>query len=80
MNPSVPVVYLLHGEDDFEIFNFIKAVKDKLGMDALKVRIINTIGKKKQFGRKRIEGKKRDVKKAIVSLKKGDNIAEFSLS
>jgi len=31
MSPSVPVVYLLHGEDDFEIFNFIKAVKGKLG-------------------------------------------------
>jgi len=31
MNPSVPVVYLLHGEDDYEIFNFIKSVKSRLG-------------------------------------------------
>jgi DNA polymerase III delta subunit len=28
-------VYLLHGEDDFEIFNFIKAVKSKLGDETI---------------------------------------------
>jgi DNA polymerase III delta subunit len=31
MSSSVPTVYLLHGEDDFEISNFIKTVKSKLG-------------------------------------------------
>ncbi len=31
MSSSVPTVYLLHGEDDYEISNFIKSVKSKLG-------------------------------------------------
>lgn len=31
MNQATPVVYLLHGEDDFEIYNFIKNIKNKLG-------------------------------------------------
>jgi len=31
MSASVPTVYLLHGEDDFEISNFIKSVKSRLG-------------------------------------------------
>ena len=49
------------------------AVRDLYGVKPESVRIIVTKGKKVRFGR--YSGKEKDVKKAIVTLKKGDAIS-----
>lgn len=45
----------------------------------LGIRTINVSGKFVKFGKKRIEGKRSDFKKAIVTLKKGDKIDLFEI-
>ena len=49
-----------------------KAVKEIFGVDVIKINIVNTKGKTKRF-RGRI-GKKSNIKKAIVTMKKGQQI------
>jgi len=49
------------------------AIRDLYGVKPESVRVINVMGKKVRFGR--FAGKEKDVKKAIVTLKKGDAIA-----
>ena len=49
------------------------AVRDLYGVKPTSVRIVNVKGKKVRFGR--IQGRKKDRKKAIVTLKKGDAIS-----
>lgn len=49
-----------------------KAIKSVYGFEPLDVNIINVRGKKTIYGR--VEGKRRNWKKAIVTLKKGDKI------
>ncbi len=44
------------------------------------VQVINVLGKSVVFGRKRIKGKKKDFKKAIVTLKSDDSIDDFNLN
>ncbi len=56
-----------------------KAVEDKFKVTVLKVRIVNLIGKKVVWGRKRIEGRRKDKKKAIVTLKSSDTIDLFKV-
>lgn len=50
-----------------------RAVKDLYGVKPTSVRVINVLGKIVRYGR--FSGQQKDVKKAIVSLKKGDSIA-----
>jgi len=52
-----------------------KAVEETLKVKVEKVRIINVAGKKKRFGR--FQGQRPDVKKALVTVKKGEEIALF---
>ena len=49
-----------------------KAVKEIFGVDVIGINIINTKGKVKKFKGK--VGKKSDIKKAIVTMKKGQQI------
>jgi len=52
-----------------------KAVESIFGVHVEKVNLVNTKGKPKKLGR--YAGKRPDRKKAIVTLKKGDNIEVF---
>lgn len=56
-----------------------KAVAQKYKVTVLDVNIINTLGKQKTFGRKRISGRRKLVRKAIVSLKAKESIADFNI-
>ena len=49
-----------------------KAIKNVYGFEPLDVNIINVRGKRASYGR--VEGKRSNWKKAIVTLKKGDKI------
>jgi len=50
-----------------------RAIKDLYGVKPESVRVVNVLGKIVRHGR--FSGQRKDVKKAIVSLKKGDSIA-----
>ena len=50
-----------------------RAVRDLYGVKPTQVRIVNAKGKAVRFGRS--QGVEKDVKKAIVTLKKGDSIS-----
>jgi len=50
-------------------------VEEKFKVDVIKVNIINLKGKKKTWRQKK--GRKKDRKKAIVTIKKGQRIKEF---
>lgn len=54
-------------------------VEKKFNVTVLKTRIINIIGKKVSWGKKRISGRRSDRKKAIVTLKKSDSIDLFKV-
>lgn len=54
-----------------------KEVKTLYKVTPVEVRIANIKGKTKFF--RRVEGKRPDVKKAIVTLKKGDKIPGFEI-
>lgn len=56
-----------------------KEVAEKFDVEVLQVRIVNMLGKNVVFGAKRIEGKKSNFKKAIVTLKVGDSISLFKV-
>jgi len=56
-----------------------KAVADKFEVTVEKVRVINVLGKKVRWGRQRIEGQRSTHKKAVVTLKDGDNINIFDI-
>ena len=55
------------------------AVNKQFSVDVLKVKIVNIRGKKVRFGKKRIAGKKKDRRKAIVTIKAGQKIDIFDL-
>jgi len=52
-----------------------KAVENAFGVKVVKVNVMNYKGKKKKFGR--LEGRRPDRKKAVVTLSEGDNIEVF---
>ncbi len=52
-----------------------KAIKNLYGVEPLDVNIINMRGKRVRYGR--VSGKKKNWKKAIVTLKQGDKIAIY---
>jgi large subunit ribosomal protein L23 len=56
-----------------------EAVQDRFGVKVNKVRVMNLLGKRVMFGRKRIPGWKSDIRKAIVTLKEGDTINDFNI-
>jgi len=49
-----------------------KAIKDIYGVNVVKINVINKLGKKVSFGRRK--GKQKDIRKAIITLKKGETI------
>jgi len=49
-----------------------RAIKSLYGVDPIDVNIVNMRGKRVRYGR--ISGKKKNWKKAVISLKKGDKI------
>ena len=54
-----------------------KFVEEKYSVKVKSVRIVNVLGKYKVFGRKRIEGKRDDYKKAYVTVMPGQSISDF---
>jgi large subunit ribosomal protein L23 len=52
-----------------------KAIQDVYGVKPVSVNIIKVKGKRVNRGR--ISGKRKDIKKAVVSLKKGDSISIY---
>lgn len=56
-----------------------KTIERKFKVTVEKVRIINITGKKVVFGKKRIRGRRKDRKKAIVNLKSSDSIDLFKV-
>lgn len=54
-----------------------EAVTKQFDVEVLQVKIVNIRGKKVRFGKKRIEGKKKDKRKAIVTIKAGQKIEIF---
>lgn len=56
-----------------------RAVREKFGVEVIKIRIINKLGRSVSFGKTRIPGKRKNQKKAIVTLKKGDKIDLFEM-
>lgn len=54
-----------------------EAVEKNFGVTVLKVRVLKRPGKRYKVGRYRQEKRKRDFKKALVELKKGDKIDVF---
>lgn len=57
-----------------------EAVEKGFKVDVLSVNIINVKGKVKNYGRIKNAGKRKDRKKAIVMLKKGQEIKELKVS
>ncbi|MCL4387167.1 MAG: 50S ribosomal protein L23 [Patescibacteria group bacterium] len=55
-----------------------EAVEKGFKVEVTDVNILVQKGKVKTFGRKRKEGKRSDKKKAIVTLKKGQEIKDFA--
>ncbi len=56
-----------------------KAIEALFDVKVLKVRIVNTLGKRVNFGKRRISGLKSNYKKAFVTLKVGDKISVFEI-
>ena len=56
-----------------------KAVTSLFKVNVLKTRILNLLGKKTRFGKSRTEGKRENMRKAIVTLKVGDKIDAFEV-
>ena len=56
-----------------------KVVEEKFKVTVEKVRIIPIRGKRVVFGKKRIRGRRKDKKKAVVSLKSSDTIDLFKV-
>lgn len=56
-----------------------KEIEKKFNVKVNSVRVINMLGKKVRFGKKRIEGKRNNFKKAIATLKQGESISVFNI-
>ncbi|MCA9385811.1 50S ribosomal protein L23 [Candidatus Dojkabacteria bacterium] len=69
--------YVKNGANKIEV---AKEVGSRYGVNVISVNIANYLGKKVAFGRKRIPGRKSGYKKAIVTVKPGDTIADFNIS
>ena len=67
--------YLFSINPEFTKTHIKQAIKAVYGVTAIKINIINRYGKKVRYGKSR--GVTKDVKKAIVTLKKGESIAVY---
>ncbi|MBN2016134.1 50S ribosomal protein L23 [Candidatus Dojkabacteria bacterium] len=56
-----------------------KAIEKKFKVNVLKVRIVSVEGGRVLWGKRRISGRKKDYKKAIVTLKSSDSIDLFKV-
>ena len=56
-----------------------KAVGKKFNVDVLDVKVINIRGKKVRFGKNRIAGKRKDKRKAVVTIRAEQRIDIFDL-
>lgn len=74
-NLSAVNQYVFMVDNNANKIEVAKAVFDVYGVKPLEVNIIKVKGKKVNRGR--ITGKRKDFKKAIVSLKKGDSISVY---
>lgn len=73
-------VYVFEVPDNANKLTVARAVAAQYEVGVVSVNIVNNTGKTKRVYRKRrgwVSGKKSDIKKAYVTLKKGDSIAIF---
>lgn len=73
-------VYVFEVPSNANKLTVAQAVTAQFEVGVVTVNIVNVIGKSKRVYKKRqgwVSGKKSDVKKAYVTLKKGDSIAIF---
>jgi large subunit ribosomal protein L23 len=54
-------------------------IEKKFGVKVMKIRILSSHGKRVTWGRLRIKGRRKDVKKAIATLKSSDKIDLFKV-
>lgn len=66
-------------DKDANKIEIAKAVAKKYNVTVLDVNMIVTIGKLKSFGRRRVTGRRSSNKKAIVTLKAKESIADFNV-
>ncbi len=71
--------YTFEVKKDAGKFEIKKAIEKKYSVKVINVRIINTLGKKIRFSARRIEGRRKNTKKAIVTLDKKDKIDIFEV-
>lgn len=57
-----------------------KEVAKQFKVEVESVKILNKLGRRVNFGKMRLSGKKKNVKKAIVRLAKGSNISDFNIN
>jgi large subunit ribosomal protein L23 len=69
--------YTFEVSNDTNKVEIAKEIKSLYKVTPVEVRVANIKGKTKFF--RRVEGKRSDVKKAIVTLKKGDKIPGFEI-
>lgn len=67
--------YIFHVTPEANKDLVAKSVQEMFGVKVDKVNIVNIPGKRKRVGK--IFGKRNDIKKAIVTLKKGEKIKEI---
>jgi large subunit ribosomal protein L23 len=60
-------------------YSIVKAVEEKFKVKVVKVRTVNLRGKRVSWGKKKIQGRRKDRKKAIITLKSGDSIDLFKV-
>ncbi len=60
-------------------FEIKHAIEEKFDVKVKSIKIINTLGKVKRFGAKRLEGRRKSVKKAVVTLDSKDKIDIFEV-
>ena len=56
-----------------------KAIAKHFKVVVLDVNVVNYIGKVVAFGKRRLKGRKKSYKKAVVTLKQGDTLQDFSI-
>lgn len=71
--------YVFWVRNDSNKIQIKEAVEKNFKVEVVKVNVVNLKGKAKSFGRKRTEGKRKDKRKAIVTLKKGQEIKELKV-
>lgn len=71
--------YTLHVSPNANKIEIAKEIEKRYKVSVVSVNIINIKGKVKLSPRTRIKGRRSDVKKAIITLKKGDKLPGFEV-